>query len=609
MVQMPLSAIGGGSGNDVWGWTDSTTGKEYAIIGLSNGTSFVDITDPAAPTFLGRLPAPPTGACVPSLAPAPLATTFEPLTQMAPDHDECQSPNQDEALLPYVGLAPDHCGSDSQWRDHEVFNDHVYIGSEQGGHGLVVFNLATLRTVTNPPVIFAQTARYCGFGNSHTITVNPQRNFVYANGTGTGICTGGSPVIVNVTNPGLPTFAGCDNAGASPNPYTHDSQCLNYNGPDVAHQGKAICIKSNGSQTNANNRLVISDVTNPAAPVLISSTGYAGAGYTHQGWITARPPLLPARRRARRVRLRPQHPHLHLELHRPRRAGPDGLPRARDPGHRPPAVHPRQLHLPVELPRRAAHPGDQEHRRRAAHRGRVLRRLSRQRQPRVQRHLGELPVLPQRHRGREHDRVRASPGGFFLLRPPFADLAVTVTDAPDPVAVGQNVTYTFTVRNNGPTWSTEHDPHRRAAGVAVVRVRHAVPGHLHGHDDRDCNLGTVPNGGMATVVIVATANAAGTITNAGVASAVETDTRLADNTATAQTTVTQAAQAAEPSALAVDAAGNRVFQPNEGAVVVAPSWRNTGTAAITLHGAASGFTGPAGPTYTTVDGTARLPEP
>ena len=29
------------------------------------------------------------------------------------------------------------------------------------------------------------------------------------------------------------------------------------------------------------------DVTDPAATSLISSTAYAGAGYTHQGWITA----------------------------------------------------------------------------------------------------------------------------------------------------------------------------------------------------------------------------------------------------------------------------------------------------------------------------------
>ena len=33
------------AGNDIWGWTDSSTGKEYALIGLDNGTAFVDISD------------------------------------------------------------------------------------------------------------------------------------------------------------------------------------------------------------------------------------------------------------------------------------------------------------------------------------------------------------------------------------------------------------------------------------------------------------------------------------------------------------------------------------------------------------------------------------
>jgi len=63
------------------------------------------------------------------------------------------------------------------------------------------------------------------------------------------------------------------------------------------------------------------------------------------------------------------------------------------------------------------------------------------------------------------------------------------------------------------------------------------------------------------------------------------------------------AQAAEPAALAVDASGNRVFQPGE-TVVMAPSWRNVGTQVITLTGVASNFTGPGGPTYTIVDGSA-----
>ena len=63
------------------------------------------------------------------------------------------------------------------------------------------------------------------------------------------------------------------------------------------------------------------------------------------------------------------------------------------------------------------------------------------------------------------------------------------------------------------------------------------------------------------------------------------------------------AQAAAPAALAVDTAGNGVYQPNE-TVIVAPTWRNTGSAAITLTGALTNHTGPAGPVYTIPDGAA-----
>jgi hypothetical protein len=58
-----------------------------------------------------------------------------------------------------------------------------------------------------------------------------------------------------------------------------------------------------------------------------------------------------------------------------------------------------------------------------------------------------------------------------------------------------------------------------------------------------------------------------------------------------------------PISLAVDAGGNGVLQPNETAVV-APTWRNTSAAPISLTGAASNFTGPVGPTYTLTDATA-----
>lgn len=51
---VPLKDMGcNGDGNDIWGWTDSDTKKEYAIVGCQDGTSFVDITEPTKPVVMG----------------------------------------------------------------------------------------------------------------------------------------------------------------------------------------------------------------------------------------------------------------------------------------------------------------------------------------------------------------------------------------------------------------------------------------------------------------------------------------------------------------------------------------------------------------------------
>src|SRR5437762_1399147 len=55
MAFLPLNTIGGGNGSSLWSWTDPDTGREYAIMGRTTGTSFVDITDAANPMFLGNL--------------------------------------------------------------------------------------------------------------------------------------------------------------------------------------------------------------------------------------------------------------------------------------------------------------------------------------------------------------------------------------------------------------------------------------------------------------------------------------------------------------------------------------------------------------------------
>ncbi|MDC0294891.1 hypothetical protein OAK98_05785, partial [Mariniblastus sp.] len=33
-------------GNDIWGWTDVSSGREFALMGLTNRTSFIEVTNP-----------------------------------------------------------------------------------------------------------------------------------------------------------------------------------------------------------------------------------------------------------------------------------------------------------------------------------------------------------------------------------------------------------------------------------------------------------------------------------------------------------------------------------------------------------------------------------
>lgn len=39
--------------NDIWGWTDPLDGKEYSMVGLYDGISLVDISNPRLPKVIG----------------------------------------------------------------------------------------------------------------------------------------------------------------------------------------------------------------------------------------------------------------------------------------------------------------------------------------------------------------------------------------------------------------------------------------------------------------------------------------------------------------------------------------------------------------------------
>ena len=131
---LPAREVGGGRGimvSDIWGWVDPQTGREYAILGRFDGTSFIDVTDAGNPVYLGNLP----------------------LT---------------EGAMPNL------------WRDMKVYADHTFIVADNAGeHGMQVFDLTRLRDVTSPPVDFNEDAHYAEFASAHNIVINEASGFAY----------------------------------------------------------------------------------------------------------------------------------------------------------------------------------------------------------------------------------------------------------------------------------------------------------------------------------------------------------------------------------------------------------------------------------------------
>jgi choice-of-anchor B domain-containing protein len=223
--QTSLASFSASAGNDIWGWTDSTTGNEYALVGLNNGTAFVDITDTEDMIYLGKLPT---------------------ATESSP------------------------------WRDIKVYQDHAFIVSEASGHGMQVFDLTKLRNVPNPPVTFSADSRYTGFGSAHNIVINEVSGYAYAVGSARNDLYNGGAHFINIQEPKNPIAAG----GYGTNGYSHDAQVVTYNGPDTDYVGQEIFIGAN------ENQVAIVNVTDKTNPLQISSFQYANIGYTHQGWFS-----------------------------------------------------------------------------------------------------------------------------------------------------------------------------------------------------------------------------------------------------------------------------------------------------------------------------------
>jgi uncharacterized repeat protein (TIGR01451 family) len=121
---------------------------------------------------------------------------------------------------------------------------------------------------------------------------------------------------------------------------------------------------------------------------------------------------------------------------------------------------------------------------------------------------------------------------------PTADLVVTKTDSPDPVAVGSTLTYTVNVTNNGPADATGVTlTDTLPAGVTFVSATPSQGSCTHSGGTVTCPLGTLANGAMASVTITVTPTATGILTNTASVTSATPDPQADNNSASASTGV------------------------------------------------------------------------
>ena len=215
---------GSADANDCWGYV-SPTGREIAIIGLRDATSFVDITSPTSPVILGTFSSP-----------------------------------------------------TSLWRDIKVLGDFAYVVSEGGGH-IQVFELTD---VDNGNVINRGFTSFGGSSATHNIVVNEDSGYLYRVGGGNDLGLRAYSVGAN----GLPGTATAPvQASVQSNLYVHDAQVVTYDSGPYAGREIAFLFSGFGNG-GTDTALRIYDVTNKSNIFELGIVRYPGRAYCHQGWLS-----------------------------------------------------------------------------------------------------------------------------------------------------------------------------------------------------------------------------------------------------------------------------------------------------------------------------------
>ncbi len=179
---------------------------------------------------------------------------------------------------------------------------------------------------------------------------------------------------------------------------------------------------------------------------------------------------------------------------------------------------------------------------------------------------------------------------------PTADLALTLTASPQPVAVGGQIQYTIVVTNNGPSNATNVvATNTLPAGVSFIGATSSAGSVGQSGSTVTATLGALASGATATITITVVAPTAGTLTDTASVTRTEDDPALANNTASVVSTVVQGVDlvvttAVSPAVTSVGTAATITF------TVTNASTTNTANAVSLLA--------PLGPTATVVSSSA-----
>ncbi len=226
--------------NDVWGFVDLNTNREYVIAGYNIGTAVVDVTDPERPREVGFID-----------------------------------------------------GQDAIWRDIKVLQTfdaianrwqaYAYVTTDGSTDGLFVIDLTRLphgisRAPYNSDYFSAHNVYAGGIDFSTGIPLSGSDPYLIIAGSN---ISGGQYRMYSLSNPESPVFVGGASSSAD---YMHDgasvvvtdsrkdTQCVN------AGDSCELLLDFNESTVD------LWDISAPTNPRRLSRTPYANSGYTHSGW-------------------------------------------------------------------------------------------------------------------------------------------------------------------------------------------------------------------------------------------------------------------------------------------------------------------------------------